>query len=549
MTYFLEDIARYLFEKNRGDFQHTIIIFPNRRAQLFFNEHLAHLSDKPLWAPDYYTISDFIRKLSGLQIADQLTLLFRLFKIYKEVSGSNETFDTFYYYCEMILADFDDVDKYRVDAGMLFKNIADLKSMEDYRSYLDDSQLKTIREFWDIYTDSKNSTEKEKFIALWNLLFTIYNRFGAYLEAEGLAYEGMAYRRAVENTEAGKDIFLPDKQLIFIGFNALNHAEELLFDRFKIRSNTLFFWDYNKDYINNNMHEAGLFLRKYLKRYPQPADFTVNQNEDNKQEIQTIAVPSNISQAKVVDFCLQELHSASITKPSQTAIILADEGILPPVLNALPSTIEKVNISMGYPVIDTPIFSFISVLTDLHRNKRLISSSQNEYLYYHSDFFNLLKHGFLKTLVPSEAFLSFEQKCKKANTIFINPAEIRLNHPLLDLIFKPFGEPKLFGRYLREIIEAVATYLINSNQQTAETAWQIEILHRVHKVLMQFEVQLADSGLHLQMPTVLNLLRKILSGTSVPFSGEPLSGLQIMGILETRTLDFENLIDERRQIS
>lgn len=542
MTYFLEDIARYLFEKNQGDFQHTIIIFPNRRAQLFFNDHLAHLSDKPLWAPDYFTISDLVRRLSGLQIADQLTLLFRLFKIFKEVSGSNETFDTFFYYCEMMLSDFDDLDKYRVDAEMLFKNIADLKSMEDYHSYLDDSQIKTIRQFWNIYADSKDSTEKEKFIGLWNLLLTIYNRFVTQLETDGLAYEGMAYRRAVDRMEESTDDIWPDKQLVFIGFNALNHSEEVLFDRFKNRGNTLFFWDFDEHYVKNNLHEAGLFLRKYLNRYPQPADFVVSQDADKKQEIQTIAVPSNVSQAKVVDFCMQELQPASITKPSQTAIILADEGLLPPLLNALPSSIEKVNISMGYPVINTPVFSFISVLTDLHRNKRLISSGQNEYLYYHSDFFNLLKHSFLKTLIPSEAFLSFEQVCKKANTIFINPSEIRSNHPILDLIFKPIDDTRLFGSYLREIIETLASGLIKQEQQSAETAWQIEIFHRVHQILIQFEVQLTDSDLSLQFPTVLNLLRKIVSGTSVPFSGEPLSGLQIMGILETRTLDFENLI-------
>ncbi len=163
MTFFLEDIAAYLYEKNQGDFRNTVIVFPNRRAQLFFNDHLSHLIKKPLWAPDYYTISDFVRKLSGLQSADQLTLLFRLFRIYKEVTGSNETFDSFYYYCEMILSDFDDIDKYLVDASAIFRNIADLKSLEDYQSSLDEAQIDIIRQFWDIYLTAKDSAEKEKF--------------------------------------------------------------------------------------------------------------------------------------------------------------------------------------------------------------------------------------------------------------------------------------------------------------------------------------------------------------------------------------------------
>jgi hypothetical protein len=541
MTFFLEDIARYLFEKNKGDFQHTVIVFPNRRAQLFFNDHLSHLSEKPLWAPDYYTISDLIRKLSGLQIADQLTLLFRLFKIYKEVSGSGETFDTFYYYCEMMLSDFDDLDKYRVDAGMLFKNIADLKSMEDYHGYLDEIQLNTIRQFWEIYSTSKDSTEKDKFMSLWNILHTLYIRFGAALKAEGLAYEGMAYRMAVEKVEVGTIDFLSSKQLVFIGFNALNRSEEILFDRFKNSGNALFFWDYDERYVKNNLHEAGLFLRKYLDRYPQPEDFVANQGVESNPDIKTVAVPSNISQAKAIDFCLKEIQSGFVTKPSQTAIILADERILSPVLNALPASFDKVNISMGYPVIDTPVFGFISLLTDLHLNKKTAPSSEKT-IFYHRDFFNLLKHGFLKSLIPSDILLSFEEKCRKENSIFIDPAEIGINHPLLVRIFKPFDEPDYFGRYLREILETVAKHLISQEHRTTELTWQIEIIYHVHQVLMQFEVQLKDSGLAIKLPTLLKLLRRILSGSSVPFSGEPLSGLQIMGILETRTLDFENLI-------
>jgi CRISPR/Cas system-associated exonuclease Cas4 (RecB family) len=542
MTYFLEDIAHYLFGKTHGNFQQTIIIFPNRRAQLFFNEHLSHLSDKPIWAPDYFTISEFIWKLSGLQVADQLTLLFRLFKVFKEVSGSNETFDTFYYYCEMLLSDFDDIDKYRVDARAVFKNIAELKSMEDLHGYLDEIQLNTIRQFWEVFSNAKDSSEKNRFLNLWDRLYEIYDRFGIVLTAEGLAYEGMAYRKAVDNLKADTHNFWSDKQLVFIGFNALNRSEEILFDRFRNLGNTLFFWDYNEAYIKNELHEAGLFLRKYINRYPQPLDFELNSEIDGNPEIKTLAVPSNIAQAKTIDYCLQELHASIIDKPSQTAIVMADERLLAPLLNSMPASIDKINISMGYPVIDTPVFSFISSLNDLHRNKKIPSAGEDTYLYYHKDIFNLLKHSYFNTLISSRIILSFEEKCRKSNTIFINPSELGLDHPIIDMIFQPISDPNSLGRYLREIVESIAVHLIGPDQQTEELAWQIEVLHRVHQVLMQFESQLSDSGLIIQFPTALSLLRKVLSGITVPFSGEPLSGLQIMGILETRALDFENLI-------
>jgi hypothetical protein len=497
------------------------------------------LINKPLWAPDYYTISDFVRKLSGLQSADQLTLLFRLFRIYKEVTGSNETFDSFYYYCEMVLSDFDDIDKYLVDAKDIFRNIADLKSLEDYKSSLDEVQIDIIRQFWDIYLTAKDSAEKEKFELLWKKLFTIYKLFGESLKTDGIAYEGMAYRLAIDNSKTNKvDVFL-SKQLIFIGFNALNRCEEFLFDHYKINSDTLFFWDYDESYIINKLHEAGFFLRKYLTRYPQPIDFKVSQ-PNVKPEITTIAVPSNISQAKSLDYCLQQLKLPKILKPSQTAVILADERILPAVLYAIPTSIEKVNISMGYPLIDTPVYSLIFSLSELHLNKR-INKNQN-FTFYYKDVFNVLKNGLLINLIPAEPLSAFEERCTKENIIFIDQGDIDFNIPILEKILCPPEQTGNYGEYLREIIELIAQNMAGEASKSIQFAWQIELLYHVHKILTQFELQLKNSGLELQLPTIIRLLRRILSGTSVPFSGEPLVGMQIMGILETRTLDFENLI-------
>lgn len=541
MTYFLQDVARYLYQRNSGNFRHTVIVFPSRRARLFFNYFLSQISDKPLWAPNYYTISDFIQKLSGLQLADQLTLLFRLYKVFKKVTSSPETFDNFFYYCEVILADFDDIDKYRINPDALYANLSDLKAIEDYKDYLEDFQLEAIRNFWDIMINSQDSDEKREFLSIWDVLGTIYTEFSISLEEEGLAYEGKAYRRAVDKINSGEELKLFENELVFIGFNALNRCEELLFDKFKSRGNAVFFWDYDESYIGKDFHEAGYFLSRYIRRYPQPADFiTGNHTTAEEQKITTISVPSAVAQAKIIDTCLELSNSSTIGSPLKTALILADESLLLPVVNSLPQQVEEVNISMGYPIIDTPAYSLISALTDLHKNKQ--KNKKGEFLYYHKDFFSVLNHAFLHTIFDEESLKKLQDECKRKNLVYINTRKLTLDNIVLDIIFRPLESPVEFGHYLRKIIETIADRL-KENETTDKTKkWQLEILFTIHKALMRFEALIDEEGIELSFSTTLRLLRSILKRISVPFSGEPLTGLQVMGILETRTLDFENLI-------
>ncbi len=542
MSYFLKDVASYLFQLSQGDLSNTIVVFPNRRARLFFNQYLSQLSDKPLWAPQYYTISDFIQKISGLQLADQLTLIFRLFKVYKELTGSKETFDDFYFYCETLLSDFDDVDKYRVDTKLLFKNLSDLKSIEDYHDYLTDEQEKVIRQFWDVFANHKPSEEMKDFISIWDALQKIYVRYNEVLNTEGIAYEGKSYRKAIDILESENKVLFHDKRIVFVGFNALNRSEEILFEKFKAGGNTLFFWDYDKHYINSEIHEAGFFLRKYLKKFPQPADFiTALSNKDSQVKITTVSVPSNISQGKVIHQFLDQIQSGQIEHPAHAALVLADEKLLLPVINSLPSELEKINISMGYPVLDTPVYSFLSSLVDLHSNKKL-NKSKGQFLFYHRDYFSVLNHPFLSDTKKLESFRELEKMIIEKNISFVDPFSLKQDDILYSKIFSWKGNANNFGAYLNEITRIVIQKLIRTSGEDNETKWQLEILHTIQKILMRFDSLLADEGIELMLSTVLNLLRRILSGISVPFSGEPLVGLQIMGILETRTLDFENVI-------
>jgi CRISPR/Cas system-associated exonuclease Cas4 (RecB family) len=542
MTYFLEDVSRYLFDHNHSDLRNTVVVFPNRRAHLFFNKHLSGFSSSPIWAPQYFTISDFVQQISALQLADPLTLIFRLFKVYKEVTGSNETFDTFYYYCEMILADFDDIDKNRVDAGMIYQDLSDLKAIDNYYEYLSELQITTIRQFWETFVSTRNSEEKDKFINLWDALKKIYVKFNEQLDAEGIAYEGKVYRKAVDSLKVGTSMPFDGKQIAFVGFNALNRSEELLFDHYKKAGNGLFFWDFDETYINSDIHEAGFFLRKYLRQYPQPDGFKSATFLGNPQGIiTTVAVPSNVAQAKVIDFCIKKVKPTDTENPGQTALVLTDEGLLLPVVNSLPANVNKVNISMGYPVMDTPSFSFITALADLQINKRKKDNGKG-YLFYHKDFFGLLNHVYLAGIKKNAGLAQFESIAKENNIVFVDSESLGIDDPLFRKIFTSIDDPRMFGSYLTGIIKHIATDVLNWATTRKNTEWHLEILHGIYKVLVRYEALSAEIDINLSFQTVINLLRKILKGITVPFSGEPLTGLQIMGILETRTLDFENLI-------
>jgi hypothetical protein len=518
-----------------------ILVFPNRRARLFFNFYLSSLSDKPVWSPQYFTISDFIREFSGLNQADPLSLLFKLYGIYKKVTGSEEKFDDFYYYCEMMLADFDDIDKYRIDPDMLYANLSDLKALDDFKDYLSEYQIRTIRQFWESFQPPSDSPGKQSFMSLWDAMPAIYRLFNEELDKEGIAYEGKAYRAAISRLEAGYDPSYQGKTLVFVGFNALNLCEENLFDRLSKTTACLFFWDFDKSYLDSELHEAGHFLRKYIRKYPPPPDFDPNTSKPANQKTETVAVPSDIAQAKVIGQCLDKLDTANISLPGNTAIILADEGLLLPVVNSLPDFVDRVNISLGYPVTDSPVFSFLTILTDLHKNRN-ISDNDKRVLFYHRDFFAVINHFFMQHIRNESSFKEFESMLLEQNYAYIQAAMYKSMDPLYKAVFsKPEGAHD-FGKYLLDIVGLVAENLLTSVLKDKELKWQMEVLQAIHKVLVRFNLLLKSFELELSFSTVLNLLRQIMAGVSVPFSGEPLTGLQIMGILETRNLDFENII-------
>lgn len=542
MNYFLKDVASYLFKLNKGDFRHTIIVFPNRRARLFFNKYISELTDKPLWSPQYYSISDFIIKHSGLRLADPLTLVFRLFKTFKEITGSEESFDNFYHYCEMILSDFDELDKNCIDASMLYKNLSDLKEYENHYDYLSEEQLNIIHEFWGIFMSVGDSEEKKQFGDFWSALKNIYFRFNQLLDEECIAYEGKAYRKFAELIKRRAFNYSGDQQIAFVGFNALNRSEEIIFKYFKNKGKALFFWDYDESYMKGDIREAGLFLQKYTEMFQPPANFSSETFLKNpKTDIISFSVPSNISQAKILDSCISECSPISANDPGQTAIILTDETMLLPIVASLPDNIGDLNISMGYPVLDTPAFNFISLVADL-QSRIKNELQENNFRVYYYDFFNILEHPYLSGISKSQEFKEFKKTVQEKNLTYIDPGSFQSSDELYNKIFTNPANPKLFGKYLTEILQIVVSSVLLKKETTKEIQWHLEVIFSIYKVLMRFDALINDQEVDLSLATVFKLLKKVLKSVSVPFSGEPLTGIQIMGILETRTLDFENII-------
>jgi len=542
MEYFLQDVVRYLNDINHGDFRNTVVVFPNRRARLFFNKYISGLSDKPKWAPKYYSISDFIVSLSGLQLADPLTLVFRLFKIFKDVSKTEESIDSFYHYCELILSDFDEIDKNCVHANMLYQNLGELKAFDNKYEYFTENQINAIQQFWEIFISARDSEEKKQFDEFWGILQEVYNQFNLLLDNEGIAYEGKAYRKVTELIKNGSITFSGEQHVAFIGFNALNRAEEIIFNYFKKTGKALFFWDFDESYLKGDVHEAGFFLRHYIPKFPPPPGFKSFSNlHSPKASIKSVSVPSNIAQAKIIDKYLRECKPGNIENSEQTAIILADENLLLPVITSLPNEIKSVNISMGYPICDTPAFNFISLLADMQTRLKYNTNDKKLHI-YHKDYFGILEHQYLSQIANSKQFEEFKRNVRDKNLVYIDPEIFQTENEFYKRIFiKPSG-PKNFGHYILDIFQVVVSSIITGKTLSREEQWHLEVFYSLYKILIRFDTLINEQDIDLSLSIVIRLLKKVIGGISVPFSGEPLIGLQLLGILETRTLDFENII-------
>lgn len=544
MKPFLYQVASLFYEKWGAEVSRLAFVFPNRRTGLFFQKYLSEVADTPLFSPTILTINDLFIQLSGKQSADRISMLFTLYDIYIRQSGSTETFDEFLYWGEMLLNDFDDIDKYMANARMLFSNVTDLREIENDFDFLSDEQIAAIRSFWSSFYPRGDTPNQQQFLAVWQVLYDLYEEFRATMAAEGKGYEGMIFREVVESMERGESPDLPYEQIVFVGLNALSVSEERFLAQLQKREIADFYWDYVSDKVTDPDNKASYFVSRNLKSFP--SSMKLPPEEKVKTEIEVIGIPSGIGQAKHVytllsDWCKEAEMSSE--EALRTAVILPDEHLLIPVLNAIPEQIRRINVTMGYPLAGTPVASLIEYILALQKNVRYIDRNP---LFYFRDVLPVLNHRYILSTSP-EIISSLVKEITENNKIYISHTELEKT-PLLEILFTPVTGVEAFSDYLIKVLEELNKVMSALSDEEEEDAPQRtndleqEFIFHYFTTVNRMKEVMKDARIEMKIDTFFRLLKRVTDTITIPFHGEPLSGLQIMGVLETRALDFDRLI-------
>ena len=537
MESFLKLVAADLYKHTEGNLAHTAVVFPNKRAGLFFNEYLAQESESPIWSPAYVSISELFRSLSPWEVGDPVKLVCELYKIFRRETQSTETLDDFYFWGEMLISDFDDADKNKVDTDKLFSNLQDLRNIMDDYTFIDDEQEEAIRQFFQNFSIERRTALKERFISLWNVLGNIYKGFRESLASQNIAYEGMMYRHVIEHLDVDK---LPYEKYVFVGFNVLNKVEHTLFTQLKDAGKAVFYWDYDEFYMKENRqavtHEAGEFIRRNLRDFPSPLSGELFKNLSKPKEVHYIASSTENAQARYLP---QWIRNNLTTPEKETAVVLCNEALLQPVLHSLPAEVKHVNITMGFPLSQTPVYSFLIALLELHTHGFNFKSGR----YTFQSVITLLKHPYTRQLTGQAELL--EKELTRNNRFYPLPGELGKDEFLTRLFTPLSGNLNLCIRLSETLQQVASIYQANtSGTEDTDAFNQLyrESLFKAYTTINRFRTLIEEDELTVQSETFRRLLVKVLSATNIPFHGEPAIGMQVMGVLETRNLDFRHLV-------
>ena len=536
MKAFLKIVAKDMLEKYGTDMSDIAVVFPNKRASLFLNNYLAQLAHKPIWTPTYITISDLFRRHSDLKVADPIKSICDLHKTFVKCTGIDETLDHFYGWGQLLLADFDDVDKNMVDAKQLFANLSDIHELDDV-SYLTDYQKEMIRKFFSNFSDDHNSELKKRFLQLWCHFYDIYTEFNQRMTEQGLAYEGALYRSVVSN----ESIEFRHKKYLFVGFNMMQVVELNLLNRLKKQGKAAFYWDYDQYYMDGN-NEAGHYIRQYLPYYPNElADYPqqeIYNNMTKNKDITYISAPTENIQARYVNSWLKENGRYKMGR--NVAIVLSDESLLQSVIHSLPHEVGSINITLGYPLQQTPFYSLIQQLIqlqgighpkqgDTYRLHYVLIALRHPYTRYISEKYTelLAKLDEQKRFYPSREFLSLDGD-EGLTLLFRNLEEATASQDEYN---------RKLITYLLDVLRTIGTHAKELNDPLFH-----ESLYRTYTLLNRLQDLIIAGDLQVDIITLERLIQQLIQTTSIPFHGEPAEGIQVMGVLETRNLDFDHIL-------
>lgn len=511
------------------DTEQLSVVMPSRRARTFLTSSIGDvMGSRPIWQPRMLSIDDMMSSVSSLVMADRFRLITELYKVYSRYH--NEDFDHFYHWGDLLLRDFDTIDNYMVDAGALFANISDIKDVEECFSVeFTASQIEAIRSFWRNFLGShRDSKEKSRFISIWKSLHSIYLDYREELERLGIGYKGMIYRKAAEmlRSRANGELF-SDGVYAIVGFNALSASEKELFGYLKRSGDALFYWDVDDHFLNNKVHESAQFIRENIRLFGQNLDKKHCNNYIQNKEIRVVEAPSSSIECRYAAQALSQMraHSSGLT-----AVVLTDEKMLLPLLYSMPKDHGEFNVTLGYDLKNTPAFTLVEYLIKLQQvNVATAKDPAREVRFHRRDIEAILDHPYLMNF-DSSAIREYITSSKRLLLSIDSSGSDRI----FEAIFSDVATTKQIQSYLEQVLEQVLGQEHDDMASEALTL-TLESVIKVASVIKECDIDISI-GIY------LSLLRKHLSSLELPFIGEPLIGTQIMGILESRIIDFENVI-------
>ncbi len=540
MTPFLKQVARHYFRDDGPEISTLCFVFPNRRALRFFEHYLgqeiAAAGTGPVVSPQLFTMNDFVYRAAGAGQTGRIPLLIELYRCYRELNPAAEPLDDFIFWGDTILGDFDDVDKYLVQAEHLFTNVSDLKAMQDDWSWLTDTQREAVRRFTRHFLSP--GSVKESFLSIWRILLPLYERFNKVLTDKGMWYEGKVYRQLcgrLDSTPAADimaERFPWSGKFVFVGLNALNECEKTLLKRLHNAGLAEFCWDWKSDFIKDRHNKSSLFLNTFVQEFPQA--FEPDPEGLPECEFNVLSVPGGILQAKQ----LPELLNRCNPSPGiETAVVLPDENLLIPVLNSIPEHVSKLNVTMGYPISGSQIGVLLKDLGELQMH---IREREGNFYFYYKQVWTLVSNSLIRKALGEDG-ASVLEDCRKKRAYYI-PGEELKGHPVLDAIFRPVvrsssadaSQVKALCAWMQDVLVVLALAVKEDPQMQQELDFA-RICHQQLADLQKYDLDISPMSF-------FRLLGQLTAMATVPFQGEPLEGMQIMGPLELRALDFDNLI-------
>ena len=534
MLPFLQAVAQDIYRQFGDDLSRTAVVFPGKRAGLWLDRYLYECAGHPLWSPAYVSLDELFGSLSALKKESPIRAVCLLHEIFGRLTGSTETLDDFYYWGELMLADFDDIDKNLVEATRLFINLADIKDVENQFDYLTPEQRELLGRFFaGLRNDTEQTELKRRFIKLWQVMGDIYNELHNALRTKGLAYEGMMYRDGIEHFDVSK---LRYERYVIVGFNVLNSVEQALFDRLKESGKALFYWDYDQYYYDNVYHEAGTFVRENIARYGNALkDNGLYDNLRHLPEINYIGAATDNAQARYLHTWLDQ-HLTE--QEEDTAVVLCNEDIVQPVLHALPNDrVKNVNITMGFKLTQTAPYTLLNDYLNLHTK----GYDDTQGMHMLSSAAQFLAHPYILQLYPEAEAL--RQEWIQSKRIYIDTADYELqSSELKKLLTHPASNQELLAVLDTLIGRAGRLFAQHGDKDNHLVQLSEESLFQVHRIVESFKGLVEEGTLHITAKTLVRLMQRVMTQVSIPFHGEPAIGLQVMGVLETRNLDFRHII-------